>query len=186
MDQSVQPASAFVRAATLDTSMAYMGSIMSFLIRGQESGGRMAMVEYRARPGNEPPPHIHLWEHEVFHVLEGKMEFHCGDQIHMVEVGETIFLPKGQAHAFYIRSDYLRTLIINLATGDEPALLDTYFVKMAEPASSMEIPSNAVTYLLDDPAHAIEMGAKHGIKMLSPEETEQALPHFRGLGANLA
>jgi hypothetical protein len=74
--------------------------------------------------------------------------------------------------------DCLRTLIINLVTGDEPALLDTYFAKIAEPASSMEIPSNAVTYLLDDRAHAIEMGAKHGIKILSPEETEQALPHF--------
>jgi len=36
--------------------------------------------------------------------------------------------------------DCLRTLIINLATGDETALLDTYFAKMAEPASSMEIP----------------------------------------------
>ena len=51
--------SAFVRTANLDTSMMYMGSIMSFLVRGQETDGRFSMVKYRARPGNEPPPHVH-------------------------------------------------------------------------------------------------------------------------------
>lgn len=37
----------------------------------------------------------------------------------------------------------------------------------------------------NDPSHAIEAGKKYGIKMLSPEEARQALPHFGGLGANL-
>ncbi len=183
-DTSLSP-SAFVRTANLDTSMMYMGSIMSFLVRGQETDGRFSMVEYRARPGNEPPPHVHLWEHEIFHVLEGEMEFHCEDQVKIVGAGETIFLPKEQAHAFYIRSPYLRTLIIALATTDEPVALDTYFAGMAEPASSMDIPDEAVTYRMDDPSHAIEAGARHGIQMLSPDEAKQALPHFGGLGANL-
>jgi quercetin dioxygenase-like cupin family protein len=66
-----------VRGANLDTSMMYMGSIMSSLVRVQDTDGRFAMVEYRARPGNEPPPHVHRWEHEIFSVLEGKIEFHC-------------------------------------------------------------------------------------------------------------
>jgi Cupin domain len=77
--------------------MMYMGSIMSFLVRAQDTDGRFAMVEYRARPGNEPPPHVHLWEHEIFSVLEGKIEFHCEDQVETVGPGETIFLPKGKA-----------------------------------------------------------------------------------------
>ena len=50
----------------------------------------------------------------------------------------------------------------------------------------MDIPDEAVTYRMDDPMHAIEAGARHGIRMLSPEEAKQALPHFGGLGANLA
>jgi hypothetical protein len=94
-------------------------------------------------------------------------------------------LPKEQGHAFYIRSPYLRTLIIALATTDQPVALDTYFAGMAEPASSMDIPDEAVTYRMDDPSHAIEAGARHGIRMLSPDEAKQALPHFGGLGANL-
>jgi quercetin dioxygenase-like cupin family protein len=182
----IQNPSAFVRAANLETSMMYMGSIMSFLIRGKETDGRFSMVEYRARPGNEPPPHVHLSEHEIFHVLEGQIEFHCEDQVEMVNAGETIFLPKEKAHAFYIRSPYLRTLIIALATTDQPVALDTYFAGMAKSATSMEIPADAVTYRMDDPSHAIELGWRYGIRMLSPDEARQALPHFGGLGANLA
>jgi len=56
---------------------------------------------------------------------------------------------------------------------------------MAKRATSMDIPTDAVTYLTDDPSHAIEAGEKYGIKMLSPKEARRALPHFGGLGANL-
>ncbi len=178
MKKSTQTANAFVRGANLDTSMMYMGSIMSFLIRAHDTDGRFAMVEYRARPGNEPPPHVHLWEHEIYFVLEGKIEFHCEDQVKMVSPGETIFLPKRKAHAFYIRSEYLRTLIISLATTQEPVALDSYFASMAKRATSMDIPTDAVTYLTDDPLHAIEAGKKYGMKMLSPDEARRVLPHF--------
>jgi quercetin dioxygenase-like cupin family protein len=181
----MQRPSAFVRAANLETSKMYMGSIMSFLVRGQETDGRFPMVEYRARPGNEPPPHVHLSEHEIFHILEGRMEFHCEEQVEMINAGETIFPPKQKAHAFYIRSPYLRTLIIALATTDQPVALDTYFAGVAEHAASMEIPADAVTYRTDDPEHAIEAGARYGIGMLSPDEAKRALPHFGGFGANL-
>jgi hypothetical protein len=40
---------------------------------------------------------------------------------------------------------------------------------MAKHATSMDIPTDAVTYRTDDPSHAIEAGEKYGIKMLSPE-----------------
>jgi uncharacterized cupin superfamily protein len=143
------------------------------------------MVEYRARPGNDPPLHVHLWEHEIYVVLKDKIEFHCAAQVETVGPGETIFLPKGKAHAFYIRSEYLRMLIIALAATEKPVALDSYFASMAKPATSMDIPTNAVTYLTDDPSRAIEAGAKYGIKILSPEEARRALPHFDGLGANL-
>jgi hypothetical protein len=53
------------------------------------------------------------------------------------------------------------------------------------PCDHMDIPTDAVTYLTDEPSHAIEAGKKYGIKMLSPEETRRVLAHFGGLGANL-
>lgn len=180
MNEHIPKPAAFVRGADLNTSMMYMGSIMSFLVRAQDTEGRLSVVEYRARPGNEPPPHLHLWEHEIFSVLEGVIEFHCGDQVHTVSQGETIFLPKGEAHAFHIRSDHLRTLILSLTTDENDAALDSYFASMAKPASSMELPVDAVTYLTDDPLHAVDMGIRHGIRILSADEARRALPHFGG------
>jgi hypothetical protein len=55
----------------------------------------------------------------------------------------------------------------------------------AKRATSMDMPTDAVTYLKDEPSHAIEAGKKYGIKMLPPEEARQVQPHFEGLGANL-
>ena len=74
------------------------------------------------------------------------------EQVKTVGPGETIFLPKGKAPAFYTRSEYLRRLIISLATTEEPAALDSYFASMAKRAISMEIPTDAVTYLTDVPS----------------------------------
>jgi hypothetical protein len=48
MSESTQMANAFVRGANLNTSMMYVGSIMSSLVRAQDTDGRFAMVEYRA------------------------------------------------------------------------------------------------------------------------------------------
>jgi len=59
--------------------------------------------------------------------------------------------------------------------------LDSYFASMAKRATGMDIPTDAVTYLTDDPSHAIEAGEKYGIKMLSPKEARRALLHFDGL-----
>jgi hypothetical protein len=50
MKESMQAANSFVRGANLKTSMMCMGSIMSFLVRAQDTDGRFSMVEYRARP----------------------------------------------------------------------------------------------------------------------------------------
>jgi quercetin dioxygenase-like cupin family protein len=109
------------------------------VVSGPGAGPRRPFrkVEYRAPPGNEPPPHVHLWEHERYFVLEGKIEFHCENQVETVDAGKTIFLPKGKAHAFYIRSEYLRTLIISLATTEAPVALDSFFASMAKRATSM-------------------------------------------------
>ena len=71
---------AFARAVDVHATIAYMGSLMTFLAKGSETGGRFALMEYHTRPGNEPPPHVHEWEHELYFVLEGTMRFYCEDK----------------------------------------------------------------------------------------------------------
>jgi quercetin dioxygenase-like cupin family protein len=177
------PAEAYTRRADLNCSRFYMGSLMSFLANGDETAGRIALMEYSSKPGNEPPPHVHEWENESYYVLDGTVDFYCGPRLLTVGKGDFIFLPAGKAHAFIVRSPSVRMLILVQATGDHPVGLDRYFTIMAAPAASMSLPDGAVTYAMDDPAHAAEMGARNGLLMLSPEDTRKALPTYPGFGS---
>ena len=62
---------AYSREVNVDSTFAYMGSLMTFLAKGSETSGRFALMEYHTKPGNEPPPHVHDREHELYFVLEG-------------------------------------------------------------------------------------------------------------------
>ncbi len=98
-------------------------------------------------------------------------------EVRTVRAGETIFLPRNQAHAFYYLSPTLRFLALV-----QPGGLDGYFEAMSSPATSMELPESAYVIALSDPAPAIELAAKHGVKMLTPAETAELLPHYPGFG----
>jgi quercetin dioxygenase-like cupin family protein len=173
---------AFARAVDVDSTFAYMGSLVTFLAKGSETGGRFALMEYHTKPGNEPPPHVHEREHELFFVLEGKMRFYCEDKTIDIGVGDVVFLPQGKAHAFNCTSDFVRALIFVQANGEDAVGLDRYFVAMGETAKSMVLPESAITYAVDDPKHAIRVGASNGIRILSPSEAQQALPQYPGFG----
>jgi quercetin dioxygenase-like cupin family protein len=69
---AIQPE--FKRTADLSNTFAYMGSLMSFLVDGEETNRQFALMEYRAKPGNEPPPYIHEWEDETLYTLKGERE----------------------------------------------------------------------------------------------------------------
>jgi quercetin dioxygenase-like cupin family protein len=157
-----------------------MGSIMSLLADGQDTQGRFALMEFRTKPGNEPPPHVHAWEAEMYYVLEGEMQFYCEEDVFRVRAGEVVFLPQGKPHAFYVRSPFARTLLLALATGEHAVGLDRYFAGMAEPTSSMELPSDEVAPALHDPRHTIGAAAVNGIRILSAEETIDLLPRYPG------
>ena len=173
---------AFARAVNVDSTFAYMGSLMTFLAKGSETGGRFALMQYHTKPGNEPPPHVHEREHELYFVLEGTMRFYVEDKTLDIGAGDVVFLPQGKAHAFTCTSNVVRTLIFVQATGQDAVALDSYFLAMAEPAASMVLPESAVTYAVDDPEHAIRVGAATGIRILSPSEAQRALPQYPGFG----
>ena len=166
-----------MRRAQTQTTRFYMGNLMSFLVQSGDTNGSFCLLEYRAQPGGEPPPHLHYQQDEVFYLLEGELEVYCRGQVQTARAGDTVFLPRQQAHAWYILSPTLRLLALT-----QPGGLDEYFAAMSTPATSMELPTGAITYALDDPAHAIAIGAQHGIKILTPAEIKELLPHYPGFG----
>jgi quercetin dioxygenase-like cupin family protein len=177
----------YQRGSTLDSTTLYKGGLFSFLVTGEDSGGRDAMIHYQAKPGNEPLPYINEWEHETYYVLEGVMEFYCGDsEVMVAHAGEVVFLPQGNAHAFYIRSPQVRALILIQAVGEHAVGLDRHLMAMGTPATSMELPTDAVTDEFIDPGDSLRVGAANGIHFLSSAEITKKLSHYPGFKFNLS
>lgn len=172
-----QSADFFVRSAVVETTRSYMGNLHTSLVKSAETENRFFVLEVRAVPGAEPPPHLHYEQDEVMYILEGELEVYCMGQVRTARAGEVVFLPRQQAHAFYFLSPTLRFLALV-----QPGGLDRYFEAMSSPATSMEIPANVTTYADSDPAPAIALADKYGVKLLTLEETAELLPHYPGFG----
>ena len=177
----------FTRGSQLANSRFYMGNLMSFLLNGVETNGRFAIVDGIGRIGNEPPPHSHDWEDEIYYVLEGEAELFIEGQAGSLyaKPGDVVFLPQGKAHAIYFRSEPFRTLLMASATSDHSVGLDAYFREISEPAASMSLPTDTATYAAGTPTEAFKAAERHGVHFLTPDETKLRLPSFPGFGANL-
>ena len=160
-----------------------MGSLMSFLVEGAHTDGRLAISEYKSRPGHEPPPHTHEWEDEFYYILAGSMRIFCGAERMHAEPGDYVFVPQGEPHTFEVLSAELRMIILVSSVDGRHVGLDRYFVEMGEPALSLDLPSEAVTHAMADPTRAISVAAKHGTRILSPDEAARLMPTYPGFGA---
>jgi quercetin dioxygenase-like cupin family protein len=87
---------------------------VDFVIKAGEiqEGHGAAFLEYVTRQGEEPPPHTHPTEDEMFYVVEGALTFQCGEEHFDVEKGGFIFLPHGVKHGYLIRSQEPVRLIV--------------------------------------------------------------------------
>lgn len=80
-------------------------------------GRGAAFTEYTTRKGEEPPPHTHATEDEIFYVLKGELTFHCGGESFDVSEGGFVYLPQGIEHTYTIRSEgQVRLLVVTFPT----------------------------------------------------------------------
>ena len=86
----------YQRAVSRDASTWYKGSLVTYLAESKDTGGSFALLEAAMKPGNEPPPHLHEREDELFHVLEGAFDVFVGDEAFCLQAGGCVFM-KAQA-----------------------------------------------------------------------------------------
>lgn len=84
-------------------------------------GRRLAFVEYTTKPGEEPGPHTHPTEDEIFYIIAGHVTFSCGDETFEMEDGGFVFLPRGIEHAYTIQSPGDVRMLVILSPADESA-----------------------------------------------------------------
>ena len=145
---------------SLDRSVWYNGSLMTFLATGEETHGQFALIEAVARRGNVPPPHIHHREDEIFYVLEGEIVVSVGNRTIKGTPGTMVFLPRDVRHSFTIESDQSRMLILLTPGG-----LEKWFKEFSVPAPAMTLPP------ADEPAYGevqrmLEAAPRYGIEFV--------------------
>jgi len=147
---------------SLDRSVWYNGSLMTFLATGKDTHGQFALIEAVARKGNVPPPHIHHREDETFYVLEGEVEVSVGDRTIKGTPGTTFFLPRDVPHSFTIESEQSRMLILLT-----PAGLEEWFKEFSVPAPAMTLPP-AEEPAYEEVQRMLEAAPRYGIEFLLP------------------
>ena len=160
----IEQLTAFSRSRqSLKESVWYSGHLLTFLATGKDTQGQFALLEFVAKKGNAPPPHIHRREDEIFYILEGEMTFSVGDQTIKATPGTLIFLPRDVMHSFQIESEQGRVLVLLT-----PAGLEGYFQECSVPAPAMTLPPPAeLPY--SEIQKLITVGAKYGLEFVLPK-----------------
>ena len=173
MNRTPSQSRTFKRATSMELSTWYMGILLTNLVEKTDTDGTFSLLEATLAPGNEPPPHVHSREDELFYVLGGEFDVYVGEEAFNVSKGECIFLPKFKPHAFVIRSLWLRVLILYTPRGVEEA-----FRKMSSPAQNLEPPTKALTYSQSDLQQTARRFGEYGVQILSPKEVAEQLPLY--------
>jgi quercetin dioxygenase-like cupin family protein len=97
------------------------------LLRSEQSGGAVAVIEVQSSAGFAGPPLHHHDFDEAFYVLEGELTFRLRDELFTSSAGELAFAPRGVPHTYANHSGAdARALIVCT-----PAGFERYFARMA-------------------------------------------------------
>jgi quercetin dioxygenase-like cupin family protein len=116
----------------------FLGTLLQIRAHGAETGGRLAVIEQRARRGFSPPRHVHHREDTALLVVDGAITAVVGDESRELGPGGFVWLPRGIPHTFRVDSDTVRQLEFVTPAGFEDFHLDT-----SDPAGFLDLPPPA-------------------------------------------
>lgn len=106
------------------------GGNYRIIISGEQTSGNYAVIEMTVPPGGGPPPHAHPDTQEMFHVLEGEVEFKTENGKQIVSKDGFVNIPLGGAiHCFKNISEKPARLLCTVV----PAGLENLFQEIGTP-----------------------------------------------------
>jgi quercetin dioxygenase-like cupin family protein len=113
---------------------------VNVLVRGADSGGRVALMDNVVSAGvGGPPLHHHAFD-EAFFVLDGELTFQVGQELVRRRGGELAFVKRGVHHTFAnLSGEDARMLLVCT-----PAGFERYFQRMAAKEVGVEPPPEAL------------------------------------------
>lgn len=159
----------FVRRQDEGEALWFLGNLVTVKAGGEQTHGRVTVVEFLNPAGFAPPLHRHLDEDEMFYLLSGSARIRCDDTVFDAGPGDFVHLPSGHPHTFIVSPDEpLRALQITT-----PAGFERFAADVGEPARQRRLPDPGPV----DPAALGHAAARHGIEILGPPPVElSALP----------
>lgn len=130
-----------------------MGAKVLIRITGKETGGSYAMIEGEQLPGSAPAPlHIHTFEDEAIHVLEGRLIVEIDGVEHSALAGSYIFIPRGVAQRFWNPDDTIcRYQSFFSPPGQEQYFREAYSLDPKHPNYQADLASSRAKYGLRYP-----------------------------------
>jgi quercetin dioxygenase-like cupin family protein len=111
------------------------------LLRSEQTGGEVAVVEIGASPERTGPPLHHHDFDEAFYVLEGELTFRLRDELFTRQAGELAFAPRGVPHT-YANLSGANARAVLVCT---PAGFERYLDRIAARITGVEPPPEAST-----------------------------------------
>jgi quercetin dioxygenase-like cupin family protein len=97
----------------VDTSAWFQAGLLTgFVITGETTQGKAAVMEAVQIKGQEPPRHSHPETDETFYVIEGKMTFYIDGKTIPAPAGTSVFIERGKEHSFTVETETANTLIL--------------------------------------------------------------------------
>ena len=129
-------------------------SRIKVLLRSEESGGAVSVIQAGAPP-RFPGPYLHTHDFdEAFYVQEGELTFQLGDELRTAGPGELAFAPRGVAHTYTNRSDEPARFVIVCT----PAGFERYFARLAAEHDGVDPPE----WALQDVPEVTRVGPRIG------------------------
>jgi quercetin dioxygenase-like cupin family protein len=110
------------------------------LLRCEETGGRVSVIEIGVPPHSAGPPlHTHDFD-EAFYLLEGELIFQVEEALVTRGAGELAFAPRNVAHALANHSDAPARYVLVCT----PAGFERHWARIAAEAAGVEPPQWAL------------------------------------------
>lgn len=141
----------------------FINDLARIHLSGATVGGRLAVVDFTAPPGDMPPLHLHRREDELFYVVEGRVTIHQPGRRTTLEVGEAALAERDVPHAYEVSHDGPARFLV-IAT---PAGFDEFVAEISRRADAVRLPEPSQP----DPEKMAAVSQRYGIELLGPPGT---------------
>ena len=124
----------------------YGNTPIDFKLLSSDTEDRLSIfISTNNQKGFGPPLHLHHSFDEFFCVLEGKFLFQLDDDMHSLEKGDSIFIPRNNKHRFNYEGETSGTLLVGITPAKG---MEKYFTDMGKLLTSDGMPDMAAMQAL--------------------------------------